>query len=177
MTTAPLAVRPLAPSSRLLVAFVAAGVLAAAAALVVQPTEAWPGVLTAGLYGTTLALGGALFLAIQVVSGARWWFPLRRVPLRLAGTLPAPLAAVALAVVFGLATLYPWSRAAASEASPLLQAKRVWLNAPLFLARAVVIAFAWLALIGALRSALAAAIAAPSPVSYGALSSSCPSSR
>lgn len=157
------AVRPLAPSSSVLVALVVAGVAGTGAAVVLQPSEGWAGLLTAGLYGVTLALGGALFLAIQVVSGARWWFPLRSVPLRLAGTLPVPLAAVGLVLVLGLETLYPWARAAAVEASPLIQAKRAWLNAPLFLARAVVLGLMWLALVGALRSALGAAVRRPSP--------------
>lgn len=157
------AVRPLAPSSSLLAALVVAGVAGTGVAVVLQPSEGWAGLLTAGLYGVTLALGGALFLAIQVVSGARWWFPLRSVPLRLAGTLPVPLAAVGLVLVFGRQTLYPWARAAVLEASPILQAKRAWLNAPLFLARAVVLALVWLALVGALRAALGALIRSPSP--------------
>lgn len=157
------AVRPLAPSSGLLTVLVAAGIAGSATAIALQPIEGWTGTLTAGLFGVTLALGGALFLAIQVVSGARFWFPLRGVPLRLAATLPVPLAAVALVLVFGRETLYPWARAAAVEASPLLQAKRAWLNTPLFLARAVVLAVVWLALIGALRSALAALVRRPSP--------------
>jgi hypothetical protein len=157
------AVRPLAPSSGALVVAVLAGIVLTGAGLVLQPAEAWAGILAAGLYGVTLALGGALFLAIQVVSGSRWWFPLRRVPLRLAATLPVPLAAIFLALVFGLATLYPWARAAAVEASPLLQAKRAWLNPPLFLARAVVIAVVWLVLVTALRAALEGLARRPSP--------------
>lgn len=163
MSSAPAVVRPFPPSTWLLRALAAAGVAATAVALGREPAEAWSGVLTAGLYGTTLALGGALFLAINVVSGARWWFPLRRVPLRLAGTLPVPLAAVGLALAFGLSTLYPWSRAAVVEGTALLQAKRAWLNAPLFLARAVVVALVWLALVAALRRAVHSAIARPSP--------------
>lgn len=155
--------RPLAPSSGAVAAFVLAGAAVTAVAVALQPAEAWAGVLVAGLYGVTLALGGALFVAIQVVSGARWWFPLRGVPLRLAATLPVPLAAVLLALVFGLATLYPWARAAAVEASPLLQAKRAWLNPPLFLARAVVIAVVWVALVAALRGAFDALARRPSP--------------
>lgn len=157
------AVRPLAPSSGLLAVLVAAGVVGSGVAVALNPAEGWTGLLTAGLFGVTLALGGALFLAIQVVSGARFWFPLRGVPLRLAATLPVPLAAVGVALVFGRETLYPWARAAAVEASTLLQAKRAWLNGPLFLARAVVIAVVWLALVGALRSALAALARNPSP--------------
>ena len=108
------AVRPLAPSSGPLSGLVVAGAVGSGVAIALQPAEGWTGLLTAGLYGVTLALGGALFLAIQVVSGARWWFPLRGVPLRLAGTLPVPLVAVALALVLGLQSLYPWARAAAT---------------------------------------------------------------
>jgi hypothetical protein len=74
------------------------------------------------------------------VTGARWRFPLRREPLRLARTLPVPLAAVGLALSLGLGTLYPWARRAVAEASPLLQAQHAWLDPPLFLARAVVLA-------------------------------------
>jgi len=157
------AARPLAPSSGTLVAAVLAGIALTGAGLALQPAEAWAGVLAAGFYGVTLALGGALFLAIQVASGASWWFPLRRVPLRLAATLPVPLAAIFVVLVFGLATLYPWARSAAVEASPLLQTKRAWLNPPLFLARAVVIAVVWLVLVAALRGALDNLIRRPSP--------------
>lgn len=156
-------VRPLTPSSGVLTGLLVAGIAGTGIAVALQPAEGWAGLLTAGLYGTTLALGGALFLAIQVVSGARWWFPLRRVPLRFAATLPVPLAAVGLVLVAGLATLYPWARPGAVEASPLLQLKRAWLNTPLFLARAVVVAVVWLALVGALRAALDALIQQPSP--------------
>jgi len=162
MTTAS-AIRPLAPSSAALTALLTAGVVGAAAAVLVRPAEGWSGLLSAGIFGVTLALGGALFLAIQVVSGGRFWFPFRRVPLRLAATLPVPLLAVGLALVFGLEALYPWARPEAVAASPLLQAKRGWLNAPLFLARAVVIGLVWLGLVSALRSALGALIRGPGP--------------
>jgi hypothetical protein len=151
--------RPLAPSSGQLVAVGFSTALLAAGAVGFQPAEAWAGVLTAGLYGVTLSLGGALFLAIQIVAGARWWFPLRNVPLRLARTLPVPLVAVGLALVFGLTTLYPWAR---PDASALVHAKHAWLNPPLFLARAVVLAVVWLALIGLLSRALRAMVAQPS---------------
>ncbi|MBI2302408.1 MAG: hypothetical protein HYU66_26180 [Armatimonadetes bacterium] len=163
MSATSLAWRPLAPSSGLLSILALAGLALVAVALVLQPGEAWTGVLTAGLYGVMLALGGAVFLAIQVVAGARWWFPLRAVPLRLARTLPVPLAAIGVTLVFGLGTLYPWARAADVEASSLLQAKHAWLNAPLFLARAVVIAVVWLGLVGGLSRALGALVERPSP--------------
>ncbi len=162
MSTVP-AVRPLVPSTGTLAVLAAAGAATSAIAVFVHPAEGWAGLLTAGLWGVTLALGGALFLAIQVVSGARWWFPLRDVPLRLASTLPVPLAAVGLVLVLGLPVLYPWARPGAIEESPLLQAKHAWLNAPLFLARAVVVSLVWLALVSALRAALRALARRPSP--------------
>ena len=51
---------------------------------VARPAETWAGVLTAALFGLTIALGGAIFVAIQAVSGGRWWLPIRAVPLLVA---------------------------------------------------------------------------------------------
>ena len=50
-----------------------AGVLVAGAIL--DPRQAFAGLLTAALFGLMLALGAAVFAAIQGVSGARWWAP------------------------------------------------------------------------------------------------------
>ena len=143
---------------RLSLAWVAVSAGAAVTALCValQPAEAWPGILTAGLFGATLALGGALFIAIQAAVSARWWLPFGRVPLTLARTLPVPAMALASCFLFGLHALYPWARPGAIEASHLLQQKAAWLNEPLFLARALVVFVLWFSLIGALQRSFAA---------------------
>ena len=141
-----------------------AGLVVASAAVVVTPAEGWAGLLTAAVFGTSLALGGAIFLAIQLVSGARWWLPLRPVPLLLARTLAVPLVALAPCLLLGREVLYPWARAGA-EASPLLAAKAAWLEPSLFLARALVVALVWLGLIETLHRRLQAVETEPTPES------------
>jgi hypothetical protein len=135
---------------------VAGGIVVSALSLALQPADAWHGVLTAALFGTTLALGGALFVAIQAAASARWWLPFGSVPLTLARTLPAPAVALAVCFLFGLQALYPWARPAAVEASHLLKEKAAWLNEPLFLARALVVFVLWFSMIGVLRQRFAA---------------------
>ena len=154
--TSPSLARAVEPRFSLAWMAVAAGAAVAALNLVLQPAEAWPGILTAALFGTTLALGGALFVAIQAGVSARWWLPFGSVPLTLARTLPVPALALALCFLFGLQTLYPWARPGAIEASHLLQQKAAWLNEPLFLARALVVFVLWFSLIGALQQRFAA---------------------
>ncbi len=129
-------------------------VLGLAVGAVARPAETWAGVLTAALFGLTIALGGAIFVAIQAVSGGRWWLPIRGVPLLVARTLLVPAVALGLALIFGLTVLYPWARADVVTASPLLQAKAVWLNVPFFLARAAVVIVLWAWAISALHQRL-----------------------
>ena len=135
-------------------AAVGIGVLAYGAAA--NPRDAFPGLLTAALFGLTVALGGAVFAAIQGVSGARWWAPVRPVASALAGTLAVPGVALFLTLVLGLRTLYPWARPGAAAVSHALYAKAVWLNPSFFLARALVVLVLWMALASLLRDRLAA---------------------
>jgi hypothetical protein len=112
---------------------VAAGLLVAGAVL--DPRQAFAGLLTAALFGLMLALGAAVFAAIQGVSGARWWAPVYGVTASVAGTFAVPAALLGLT---------------------LLAAKAVWLNRPLFLARALLILLVWAGVIGLLRDRLRA---------------------
>ena len=130
-----------------------AGVLVAGAFL--DPSQTFAGLLTAALFGLMLALGAAVFAAIQGVSGARWWTPLRMVTAAAAGTLAVPAILLGATLLLGMPALYSWARPEAA-ASHLLAAKAVWLNRPLFLARALVILLAWLGLVGLLRNRLRA---------------------
>ncbi len=139
---------------------IAAGAAIAAGSVLIQPNDGWAGVLTAGVFGVNLAIGGAILLAINSVAGARWWLSFRHVSVSLARTLPAPAVALALALVLGLAALYPWARPGAMDpATPvghLLSKKAVWLNESFFLARAVVIFILWFGFIAAFTSRLTA---------------------
>jgi len=141
-------------------AAVGIGVLAYGAAA--NPRDAFPGLLTAALFGLTVALGGAVFAAIQGVSGARWWAPVRPVASALAGTLAVPGVALFLTLVLGLRTLYPWARPGAAAVSHALHAKAVWLDPSFFLARALVVLVLWMALASLLRDRLAALDGRPS---------------
>ena len=131
----------------------AAGVLVAG--LFLDPPQAFAGLLTAALFGLMLALGAAVFAAIQAVSGARWWAPVRTVASSAAGTLAVPAVLLGATLVLGLTALYPWARPEAA-ANHLLAAKAVWLNRPFFLARALAILLVWGGLVGLLRNRIRA---------------------
>lgn len=137
-----------------------AGLLAVAA---LEPATGFHALLAASLFVLTLSLGGAVFMAIQGISGARWWGPVRPVASALAGTLLVPAAAVAATVFLGLRSLYPWARPDVVAASHLLHGKTAWLNPPLFLARVLVVLIVWLALTAFLRER--ASSARPGPAS------------
>lgn len=145
-----LAARPLEAGA---FSLLAAGFLAAGAIL--DPPQAFAGLLTAALFGLTLALGAAVFAAIQGVSGARWWTPVRAVASSAAGTLAVPAVLLAATLALGLTVLYPWARPEAA-ANHLLAAKALWLNRPFFLARALAILLVWLGFVGLLRNRIRA---------------------
>lgn len=121
-------------------------------------TQTFAGLLVASLFGLSLSLGVAVFVAIQGVSGSRWWRPLRRVAGAFVGTFSIPGLTLLLTLVLGLKTLYPWARPGAVAASELLRAKAAWLNAPFFLARAILVLFLWAVLLSALRRRLGSGV-------------------
>lgn len=105
-----------------------------------------------------VTLGASVFAAIQGVSGARWWAPLRPVTLSLMGAFTIPAVFLAVTLLAGLGSLYEWSHHEAA-ANHILAAKAVWLNRPLFLARALVVLLIWASLTSLLKSRLSAVIA------------------
>lgn len=139
----------------------AAGVVVLAYGAIEDRAQAFTGLLTASLFGIGLSLGVAVFVAIQGVSGARWWAPLRAIAASFVGTLPVPGLAILLTLVLGLATLYPWARPGAAAASEVLRAKAAWLNPAFFLTRAVLVVVVWTLLCSALRRRLAALVERP----------------
>ena len=87
------------------------------------------------LFLLTLALGALFLVALEHLVSARWSVPLRRIPERLA-LLLLPLAAVGVAALGGLTTLYPGAKPGAA-ANPVLAGKAFWLGVPWFSARVV----------------------------------------
>ena len=120
------------------------GALVAIIGVIADPVNGWTGLLTAGMFGTSIAMGAALFIAINIVGGARWWDPIRATMVAVARTLPIPLVAVLITVVGGMTVLYPWARPGVMETNHLLHEKAAWLNAPFFIARAIIIAGLWM---------------------------------
>jgi len=132
-------------------------------------TVVYGALLVAGLFGISLCLGGATLVAFCSLTGASWWTPIRRVPMAVALLLPVPLLVIAVALFAGTTTLFSWADPQHVAASSILQAKSAWLNAPFFLARAVVVMASWLIIVGALRRALVGTIDNPGAVAAGRL--------
>ncbi|RMH38627.1 MAG: hypothetical protein D6689_19040 [Deltaproteobacteria bacterium] len=134
-----------------LVAFGIGGAIVAAIAVLANPAAGWAGVLTAAVYGLTIALGGALFAAIFAGTGAVWWLPIRSIPLAIAGTLLVPALALALFVALGAIHVYPWADPEVVAHNHLIHGKAGWLNWPFYAVRAAVVLLLWWALVGAMR--------------------------
>lgn len=127
-----------------------AAAIMAAGGVLADPAEGWTGLLTAGVFCLQIALGGVLLFAIQSASCASWWKSFRLESLGLGRGLPVGLAVVLGCLALGHETLYPWAR----EGFHAGTGKRVWLNTPMVLARAVIIAAVWLGLWQGLRRAV-----------------------
>ncbi len=149
------AIHPLQNGAGLgLIALLGAG--AAATVIASDPAAGWGGVLIAGFFGITIALGGALFAAIFAATGATWWKPLRRMPLDVANTLPVPALAIILFVGLGVAAVYPWADPEVVHHNHLIHGKTAWLNRTFFSARAVVVLLIWWGFVTSLRRRLLA---------------------
>jgi hypothetical protein len=136
------------------------------AGLLWQPGETWAGLLTAAIYGLALVLGGALFAAIQITGGAKWWHDLRASCIALTKMMPVPAIVLVVTLLGGLQILYPWARPGAADASHLLHEKVSWLNVPFFYARSIVVLAVWFGAGAALAARLKASMEKPSAESH-----------
>ena len=96
-----------APSA-LTLAMSVAGLVAIAVGLDRDPTRLWTNLLVDGFYVLSVALGGMLFIAVQLLSGAAWSAGMRRVAEAMMGALPVA-AVMMLALFFGRGSLYSWA--------------------------------------------------------------------
>ena len=99
--------------------------------------------LTAGIWATTIALGGMFFVVLHHVTGAMWSTSFRRIAENMASS--APLLAVMLlpALLFGMHDLFHWSHKEAVAADPILQGKSAYLNPGFFTGRAIFFFLLW----------------------------------
>ncbi len=134
------------PSRRLPVSgpLLLAGLGAAAflVGLALEAPRAWAAFLVVAFGLLTLALGGAVLVALVHVTGGRWADRILEVPQSLALTLPwvgAPL--VLLAAGYG--HLYPWADAARVHADPVLEDRAAWMSVAFVALRALLFLTLW----------------------------------
>src|SRR5262249_6801610 len=99
-------------SSRLVVAATActvAGVIASILGAVLTPERAVTSLLLHAFYIVSLGVSAAFFAATQRLTGARWSAALRRIPEAFMMTLPLGAILVAVVLLFGRTSLYPWA--------------------------------------------------------------------
>ena len=130
--------------------------LLALAGIVVAPVRGLSAWLVAAHFALEIAVGVAVFVAIHVVSGARWWHPVSGLAARLAGAAIVPALVLALLLAAGTTTLYPWATPGAS-ADHLLHHKLPWLNVAGFLVRGGLILLVWVLFVRGLRARMRAA--------------------
>jgi hypothetical protein len=131
-----------------LVAGLGAAALSAAGALL-DPVQFLRSYLAAYVFWVGVPLGCLALLMLQYLTGGAWGAVIRR-PLE-SGTRTLPLMALLFVpVALGVGELYAWAQPEAVAHDPLLQHKRVYLNVPFFLARAVLYFGVWVAVSHAL---------------------------
>ncbi len=111
--------------------------------LFAAPQPTWTGFLIGFHVIVGLALAGPMGLAFLHLSGARWSRSLESVPRAMAAALPAA-AALGIALLFGVTTLFEWTHAGTGEVDHILEAKHAYLNVPSFSVRLVVFFALWL---------------------------------
>ena len=96
--------------------------------------QLWHSWLVAALFVLSIALGGLFFVLVHHATQAGWSVVVRRIAENAMATLPF-LALLFAPLLFGLAELFPWTRADLVAHQPLLAAKRPFLNVPFFIFR------------------------------------------
>ena len=108
--------------------------------------------LMAYVFWLGIALGCQAILMIHHLAGGRWGFAVRRLLEAGSGTLPL-LTVLFIPCLFGLHSLYVWTRPEALAADELLRHKQPYLNAPFFVVRAGIYFAIWLGTMVLLRRA------------------------
>ncbi|MGD9857928.1 MAG: hypothetical protein AB7U20_23535 [Planctomycetaceae bacterium] len=130
--------------SRKLMTAVAAAIVVLGVTAVVAPVRAWANLLLLSYFLITLGLGGALFIALTTICGARWHVAIHRIPEAMTGLLPVAglllLAALALRL-----PQYVW-HAHGPDGPGTFWFKELWLSSRFFAVRSVVYVLLWILL-------------------------------
>lgn len=119
-----------------------------------SPQQALLSYLFAFVFFTGLSLGSLALIMVHVLTGGAWGVRLRPQLLAAARTLPLQ-ALLAVPILVGLRTLYPWANPAVHVHDAFLREQSWYLNPAFFMGRTVVCLALWLALLAALERALA----------------------
>lgn len=119
--------------------------LLGAAGVLIDPAKGYTGILAAALFGLSIALGAAVFSALEGVAGARWWLPIKSAPKALMETLAVPCLALVVAITLGYRAIYPAAHMH-GEGHALPHDKAWYLSPTLFVLRAFVLIALWLLL-------------------------------
>lgn len=128
-------------------AMVIGGLLVMVFSSAVEPLRVWSNLLVAAYFFVTLALGGALFLALTYITGAGWNVAFRRVPEAMATLLPA--GGIAILAVLGLGHSYygeKWHRVVGSHEgveTSTFWFKQIWLDPPFWIVRSAIYVLLW----------------------------------
>ena len=132
--------------TRLLMCLAVAGGLVLVAGCLFAPERIWGNVLVGTFYLLTLALGGAVFVALTYVTGAGWPVAFRRVPEAMARTIP--FAGLALLITLAMRmNEYGWHHH--GEGDPgTFWFKEAWLQPSLWIGRSVIYILIWSVMAG-----------------------------
>ena len=110
--------------------------------LLLNPAQFFQSYLMAYMLVLGLTLGSLALGMIHQLSGGAWGVVTRRLFGAASRVVPV-LTLLFLPIVFGMHYLYEWSRADVVAHDDILQAKRLYLNTPFFLARAAIYFLVW----------------------------------
>ncbi len=113
--------------------------------LLLSPRGVWPDMLLCVFGLACTGLGGALFVALLHVTGARWGRRVLPVAHAMVAILPFTAAAT-VAFAFGSSFLWPWADPSAVAADPHLGARGPFMSVPFLLARQAVCYVVWIGL-------------------------------
>ncbi len=127
---------------RAALAAAAAGAAACVVGIFVRPQAFFEAYLFSYLFCLWIALGSLCLAMLFQVTGGRWGRATRTLLESGSSTLPL-LAVLFIPILFGIHDLYPWSRAGAGSLRVVAE-KRLYLNIPFFIVRAVFYFAVWI---------------------------------
>jgi hypothetical protein len=103
----------------------------------------WANYLIVNYYFFSLAMGGAFFFVIQVITQSGWSSAFKRVSEAMMAYIPFA-AVFFLLIFFGMHDIYHWSHSDAVASDPLIQHKSPFLNIPFFFIRMIICFILWI---------------------------------